>query len=168
MALASLAVRRGCSAHHAEVLFNQPGPIQGKPSMRKSTSKSLTVIGFALAYTVCTIQLCSAKDDDEIVFECRYIDNDIHDHVVADSRGITITQYRGNQFVRTYTTNEKDGSHTGYYRKNRSEIAWGHTYFLSNKPQLIDSFIDRKTGILKNTVNDPAITEIARCTESTP
>jgi hypothetical protein len=53
--------------------------------MGKLTNKIMTMIGFALTYTVCTIQLCSAKDDAEIVFECNYTDRDMHDHIVADN-----------------------------------------------------------------------------------
>ena len=137
--------------------------------MGKMTSRILVVISVALTYTVCTIQLCSAKDDDEIAFECKYTERDMHDHIVADDKGITITQYHDNKYVRNYTTNEKDGSHTGYYRKNRSEVAWGNSYIYNNKLVQFDSFIDRKTGIMKNAGGiDGDLNELARCTESTP
>lgn len=137
--------------------------------MGKMTSRILVVISVALTYTVCTIQLCSAKDDDEIVFECKYTERDMHDHIVADDKGITITQYHDNKYVRNCTTNEKDGSHTGYYRKNRSEVAWGNSYIYNNKLVQFDSFIDRKTGIMKNAGGiDGDLNELARCTESTP
>jgi hypothetical protein len=136
--------------------------------MKKST-RIIAAVGLASTYTVCTIQLCSAKDDDEIVFECKYTDLDMRDHIVADNVGITITRYRDNKFVRHYRTNEKEGSHTGYYRKNRSEVAWGYSDLYKNELIQFDSFIDRKTGLLKTTggINDD-VNELASCTEGTP
>lgn len=163
------AGRRGCSAHHAEIPLSQSGPIPGKPSVGRLAGRIMAAIGFALTYTVCTIQLCSAKDDEEIVFECKYAAGDMHDHIVADDVGITVTNYRDNKYVRNFTTNQKDGLHTGYYRKNRSEVAWGNSYFYNNKLVQFDSFIDRKTGILKNAGGiDGNLNELARCTESAP
>ncbi|MGA7385090.1 MAG: hypothetical protein WBW81_10520 [Methylocella sp.] len=137
--------------------------------MRKS-AKVVAVIGLALTCTFGNIQLCIANDADEIVFECKYDTpsmRDVHDHIVADNSGITITQYQENTYVRNYTTNENDGTKKSYYRKNRSEVSWGNQYATG---ELFDSFIDRKTGVLKNTVDGTGhnSTEIGRCTESIP
>ena len=141
-------------------------------SMGNLTSKILTVIGLALTCAVCTSQPCSAKNGDEIVFECEYTDGRVmHDHMVADNKGITITQYRDHKYYyRNYTTNGKDGSDTSYYRKNRFEVAWANNYFYKNKLLVhFDSLIDRETGILKNAGGlDEYIREVGRCTESTP
>ena len=139
--------------------------------MGKLTDRILTAIGVALTYTVCTIELCTAKDEDEIVFECQYTDRDMHDHIVADNKGITITQYRGHKlYDRNYTTNKKARSDTSFYRKNRFEVAWGNNYFYKNKLLVhFDSLIDRKTGVLKNAGGlDEYVRDVGRCTESTP
>jgi hypothetical protein len=135
----------------------------------KRTTKIIAAISFASMYALCTIPPCSAKDDDEIVLECKYVDRDIHDHVVADGKGITITQYRDNKYVRNYMTNEKEALHTGYYRKNRSEIAWGNSYLYREKLVQFDSFIDRKTGVMKTSGGiDGDLNELAMCTEGAP
>jgi hypothetical protein len=112
---------------------------------------------------------CFADDADEIVFECKYEQPAFmagyHAHLVADAAGISVTQYDNqNRYVRTITTNKPDGS--SYYRKNKFEIAWGSTFLLNGKGYQTNSFIDRKTGIIKNAGSDGP-TEIGKCSEST-
>jgi hypothetical protein len=83
-----------------------------------------------------SLQGFAASTPNEIVFDYYYDQRGSvpkhHSHIIADSNGITITDYSvhngENTYVRNYVTNESKPGIESYYRKNNYETSWG-TYF---------------------------------------
>jgi hypothetical protein len=88
---------------------------------------------------------------DVVTLRCDF--PNFYQNIVADQKGISITQYQPGkdgklEYVKSYTENKKDGGSESYYRINSVEIAWGTTYTLLGMK--FDSSIDLRAGVVKS------------------
>ena len=118
--------------------------------------------GLAVAAAAVYLQCSPALAGDVVTLRCDFPEQGkVHAHysdVVADAKGISITDYSTNkdtgklEYVKIYDENEKKENREAYYRINRAEIAWGSTSNIFGLIMILSSSIDLRSGIEKDDV----------------
>jgi hypothetical protein len=127
-------------------------PATGPPRSTSEGNDTMVARQFPCVATALAILGSSqAFAADVVTLRCDFAG--FYTNIVADQRGISITQYQENketkklEYIKAYYENKKEATSEYYYRINSVEIAWGSKYNLLGTIVQLDSTLNLRTGI---------------------